>query len=905
MDRSASVELPLVIAQAIGRGATIVTGNQRAARSLRQIYDNVQRTAGLLAWEPPCILAWDSWTAEIWRGLLLEGHALSMLLSRNQEHLVWQSIISDDRKNLNVLRSVDSLAHLASDAWRLVAQYRAVSRLGTIATSFEARSYMRWARQFEQRCTTHHWISSASLEEALIEHAKAGRLRLEEIVLTGIDYLTPVRRELVEVLGASNIDAESAPTIPTDLNLVVARDESEEIASAARWARDILQREDQKTIAVIVPALDAKRAAVDRTFREILTPELGDITRPEQNALHEFSVGVPLTQTSLVRKALDLLHWAMGPLPVERVSALLVSPLLALGEGEMDVRAIFDAFEVRRAKMLLKPEVSIEWLLELNTRPRKRKLPGRLVSALESMTRVAARYGVATKKRTFGDWSEIFRSLLREVRWGYGETKSSREFQLEKRWESSLDELASLNFMGGQVIYRDALLMLEKICQETIFASESRQAPIQILGPLESAGSSFDAIWFLGVGDFTWPEKPTFNSLLPWALQREMEMPGDVKADGERNARIARRISKSAPLTIFSYPKETSVGSQRLSSVIAELNPTLCLLEDVVSVDAELPITKLEELLDVIPLPVTPDTTIPGGAEILKLQSACGFRAFAEKRLFASELRSVTLGMDLMERGTVVHSALESFWKEVKSQHALRSMSEEERKRTIDRAVEEGMYRLHQRIAAEWELAYVEVQRERLKVLLANWLKTELGRESFEVKMSEQEFKDVPVGPLRLTVRVDRVDTTESGDVIIDYKTGSARPSEWLTERPDAPQLPLYAVIASDLNPENPLADIAFAKVHAGKDAVFDGYMGKVVDGAWSENRRRRPITDQLDEWRTVLVDLAKSFHHGDTRVDPKMYPHTCKYCAQRIFCRLDPTTIETNEEMNDQPEIE
>ncbi len=257
-----------------------------------------------------------------------------------------------------------------------------------------------------------------------------------------------------------------------------------------------------------------------------------------------------------------------------------------------------------------------------------------------------------------------------------------------------------------------------------------------------------------------------------------------------------------------------------------------------------------------------------------------------------------------MERGTIVHSVLESFWKDVRSQSALRSMSDGELKHAINRAVEKNIYRLRQQVTAEWELAYVEVQRERLSILLTNWLKTELGRQPFEVKMSEQEFKDAPVGPLQLTIRVDRVDETESGDVIIDYKTGSARPSDWFSERPDAPQLPLYAVISSELNPDNNLADIAFAKVHAGKDAVFDGFTGKVVNGVWSENKRQRSIVDQMDEWRSVLVNLAEDFHHGDARVDPKLYPNTCKYCAQRIFCRLDPTTIEMDEEMNDQPEI-
>ncbi len=42
----------------------------------------------------------------------------------------------------------------------------------------------------------------------------------------------------------------------------------------------------------------------------------------------------------------------------------------------------------------------------------------------------------------------------------------------------------------------------------------------------------------------------------------------------------------------------------------------------------------------------------------------------------------------------------------------------------------------------------------------------------FEVRLSEKDFSDVQVGPLRLNVRMDRVDEVEGGEVLIDYKTG-------------------------------------------------------------------------------------------------------------------------------------
>src|SRR5271167_3976018 len=110
--------LPVGISEAVERGAAVVTGNQRAARSLRRAFDQRNRAMGLRSWAPAKVLAWDAWTASLWRGLLLEGHATELLLNRTQEHVVWRTILDADEE-LASLRSMDSLADIAAEAWRL------------------------------------------------------------------------------------------------------------------------------------------------------------------------------------------------------------------------------------------------------------------------------------------------------------------------------------------------------------------------------------------------------------------------------------------------------------------------------------------------------------------------------------------------------------------------------------------------------------------------------------------------------------------------------------------------------------------------------------------------------------------------------------------------------------------
>jgi ATP-dependent helicase/nuclease subunit B len=126
--------LPVEIAAALERGATVVTGNQRAARTLRREFDRKQRLLGLKSWRPAAVLAWDTWTAGLWRQLLVEGHASLLLLNRTQEHAVWRAVLEADAE-LASLRSVDSLAEMAAEAWRLLCRYNGQGRLRRAAVS--------------------------------------------------------------------------------------------------------------------------------------------------------------------------------------------------------------------------------------------------------------------------------------------------------------------------------------------------------------------------------------------------------------------------------------------------------------------------------------------------------------------------------------------------------------------------------------------------------------------------------------------------------------------------------------------------------------------------------------------------------------------------------------------------
>lgn len=895
--------LPVEIAEALERGTVVVTSNQRAARALGRAFDRRQRDLARRSWEPPRVLAWDSWMTALWRGLVLEGNAAESLLNRTQEHAVWRSIL-EAGDGLDSLQSVDSLADAAAEAWKLISNYEGQKPLRGAAGGPDTQAFQRWTRTMERRCVAERLLLRGQLEERLASEVGRGSLALPDggVVLVGFDRMTPAQESLVTTLRSAGVAVEElrlAVQVSRRM-LVETGDEHEELVVAARWVRRFLEERPEARVAVIVPGLGSERREIDRVFREVLAPELEDIHAGSDDGPYEFSLGVALTEMAMVATALNLLRWVGGALPLERVSGLLLSSDFAMTSEEGGARAEFDAFELRKARML-RPEIDLDTLITLVERARRRRGLSGLLEALRAMRAIENRIR-STGLRTYAKWAEAMRELLEAARWGSRSHESSVRFQTRRKWESALDELATLDFAGVQVGYVEAVAAVERIARQTTFAPESHDAPVQVMGPLEAAGGVFDAVWFLRGGDLSWPMETRSNGLVPWHLQNDLGMPGtDVARDSEEARRMTERIAVSASTVVFSYARVTEDSKQRCSPALTGLGFERVSVEELGRDEAAREIIATEEIEDVQRVQALPEDVIHGGARILELQAACGFRAFAEARLQAAELDQIEPGMDARESGTVVHEVLKRFWDAVKTQRELRDMTVEERDDLLEWCISEALKQTEGSSSTAWDAAYVQVQRGRLRRLLGWWLELEMERRlPFEVKSSEKDFRDVQVGPLRLNVRMDRVDEVEGGEILIDYKTGLATPNDWLTERPDAPQLPLYAILSE----AERLKGVAFGLVRAGEGRVMKGYAVRdgVLPGRPTRMKEAATLEAQVARWREVLVALAEEFYAGEAQVRPKSYPATCQHCGQRVLCRLDVASLEEDEAEDIEP---
>jgi ATP-dependent helicase/nuclease subunit B len=890
---------------ALDAGAMLLVPNERATRSLRASFNERQRERGLKAWEPARVLSWSQWANAQWNELVVAGAETRLLLNRAQEHSLWRDLIAADGET-ELVGSADALAELAQSAWALAAAYGATQRLREFAATHDSRTFAGWAESFSRRCAARGCVPQAEINAALLRHVQSGALgAAERLHLVGFDEVQPAQTMLLAELRARGTevaerDLEYSSSGEKVRGCAVAATEREELQFAARWIRERLEEAKQRDvrIALLVPNLGDARAEIEDVLRETLAPELQSIEADLSSTPWEISGGVPLTTVAMCSDALALARWAEGPLPLARVSALLLSPYVG-GNGDGDevlsASARFDAGKLRRA-LLLRSEIDVASVLELADEWARAHAPDgeSLVGWLRSMQGFLRRVGDRSRPRGFAEWMEFVRGVAKAANWPGERALTATEFAATTAWESALDLVATLDFAGRTVSLRTALDELERQAQEMMFAAPSTGARVQVMSASEAEGSIFDALVFVRATDANLPGAERVHPLLPWGLQRSLEMPGSETARAAARGRAwAEGLLKRSGSVLFTYAAEDDNGVLRPSPLLAELSVEPMDVGKIVRQRERVERVAMEMCADAELLPALPSGEVTGGANVLKLQAACGFLAFAQLRLHAVEPKSGDLGLDAGEIGNLLHRALQHFWRTVETQEALRLLSASEREGILTDSIEAAMPRRLQ-ARDEWDRAYIMLQRERLRSVLQRWLAVELQRGPFTVLAVERD-EELRIGPLSLNVRMDRVDQVGEGVFFVDYKTGyKAQPKQWEGDRPDDPQLPLYTLL-----PEaGELMGVAFAKVRTGSEMKWTGYQAEEgILPASKSTANVRDMVSLVEEWRGTLTVLAEDFAAGRADVRPKSFEVNCARCGQRLLCRVDPTSLEAPRE--------
>jgi ATP-dependent helicase/nuclease subunit B len=884
------MQLPGSIAAAIENGDTVITSTARASRALRRSYGEAQRSQGREAWQSPDILDWDSWLNRLWQKRLRSGDETRLLLTTLQEQQIWVRVVKPAIEGRRLI-SVLGVAELAQQAYALLCTYRALDFLsGERAAGPDVESFREWARAFKHLCSREEWLSRSELPLVLGEAVIANQVEATTpLLLTGFDRITPAQQYLLDAfLQKGQVEVTSAPQLSTleTPQLVKAVDKRDEISICALWARQALASAHR--IAIVVPNVSSVRPQIESVFRQLLAPQAIAIGERDVPLPFEFSLGVSLENVPMARAALLLLRWMHDPLPQEQLSWLMLSGFLCEHQDEVLPIAAFDA--KLRSQFMRQPDQDLDTFLQVLSIGSKEAVP---LGALQHRLRIARRILPQDAAINFSEWVTVAERILAAAHWPGAHSMHSEDFQVESRWSQLLDSVAALAFDGRNVGYPEFLEVLEQQAAQTIFAPESRNAPIQILGPLEAAGLTFDALWFLGADDANWPAPARPHPFLPASLQRKHGMPhADSATDWKLAQQATLRLQSSAEKIVFSYPAQNAEGGCRPSTLVSTTTEiTAQSFRALIAADERddqprvLPID--EELAAIVPWPMEQDA---GGSEVLRRQAACPFQSFATRRLSARPMEATDWGLEPRERGSVVHKILEDLWAELKSHAGLiHARSENRLQAIVEHHVKTALQRYgnapHTR-KRNWSQAYLDAEQERICSLIHEWLDYEAKRSPFTVEAGEVKLA-AAVENLKLQVRVDRIDLIRNGRVIIDYKTGAVKTDAWEGDRPDEPQLPLYAGFGR----VDELQGVLLGRVREG-ETRFVGRVENPDDVFPGDTKLSRPPyrAEMLQAWQRVLLEVGRQFLRGEAQVDPKRYPKTCEFCPLPGLCRIAET---------------
>jgi ATP-dependent helicase/nuclease subunit B len=884
------MSLAAPIADALLRGATVVAASPRAARALALQYAEVQHSAGRTIWPSPPILDLDSWLRDLWRDHAFAHPDAPLLLSPLQEQVLWTRVQRDDATRVV---SPASMAALAMEAWSLLCAYNAHPARSESWEQTDAERFRHWAAAFERECERNRWISFSRIAPLLA--VDAALALPPSLCLVGFDRLTPAQRDFLAALESRGVlvDQPPLPAPESHFAWVAAADPRAEIAACAAWVRERLVEDPDARIGIIAPGIGARRGPIDRAFRRILAPATEDILAPAVELPWEFSLGQPLADAPAIRAALLLLRWIATPLPEEEISWLLLSGFVSDTVTHSPAVARYDARQ-RRATLLLPERALADYAAAL---PPSAEFAGIRRDLAELLQAVDANRTL-TESRQPSAWTELVHLLLDRAGWPGRRTPDSVEFQALQRWQRLLDDLALLDFDGHLCTFADFLDLLDAHARETIFAVESHDAPVQVMSPFESSGQTFDDLWFLRADDTGWPQHGRFHPLLPPAVQRRYGMPSSTPEDDWNLAHaVTARLLSSAPRIVFSYPQRDRDAELRPSPLIAGLFDPGTQPEITSAPPAAPEPVALEPIPDhpgAFPWPIHQHA---GGSDVLKCQAACPFQAFAAKRLAAEPLDCAERGLNSIEKGNLVHKILQHFFNDVRTRDELVTViATNQLSATLDRSIDDSLGAYASTSA--WQQSYLAAERRRLQARLTEWLELEAQRQPFTVESCEQKLPDVHIGDLRLRLRADRIDLLADGSrLILDYKTGDVSPSSWRSDRPDEPQLPLYAAYG---NVED-CSGVVFAKIRAGKTGL-DGRVrnarAQLLPALGSSSGLvRDPYTAAMrDDWARVLAQLAERFLAGDAAVDPRE-PSVCQYCEFPGLCRKAELNLDASEE--------
>lgn len=841
------------------KASALVAANSISAKQFAIYIAQVQLAKGLQAWEAPSVSSYQAWVTELY--LSLNSDKNRSLLNSAQSRALWQKVIKSSSTSANLI-GTDNLVDWAIDASRKLRGWTLNhENLEDWSNNIEVMSLCRWSEDYEQLLKIEGWIDSNDAEN-IISNSQLKPKENKSIIWTGIDCI-PAQRYLFERFIRAGHDIKAWQ--PDDACGEVVRTKfstfSDEIEASAIWAKNNLIKKPKQRLAIVIPTLGKRRQETYRIINEILDPTAVGLVPKTDIGFFDLSGNV-VDQDPIIGSALTALDLFSVDGDFNEFSRWLRSSFFVDTLNELGRRGVLES------RLRLKMEVHLNFLTAFKQGGLAEYLhteDSQLATLLEGAVKLVDNGG---NWAVPSDWAQLWGHLLRQLRWQ--QSKSYPEGL--SLWESALNEFVQLTPMLGEITAQVALKELRRILND-----QSRSGPLPVNGlfllqRLEDVGFGYDGIWATGLTDNSWPIPPNPNPILPLTLQSKYGMPlATPGAALEYSHRITNRLVKLAPKTILSWhcmSGEETIDPSPLILPFNETSITDLLYKDKTKKNTKIIKSNVIEIIRDDPPPIQ-GQKIFGGSYTLDMQSKCPLKAFFLGRLKASTPEPIVLGLSPMQRGIVIHQAMELLFSQKPTKTDVENWTKTERKENIASSVEHALGTLFGKSRAALKNLF-DSECRRMENILNTFIEADLRRSYFEINAIEKKIC-FEIGGLKINFKIDRLDTLQEENdacefLIIDYKTGtgtSPNPSNWFNDQPSDIQLPLYALAVT-----GDVGGLVIARLATAKTSYSGYWQSKgAFPGRSAKLSEQESWNAQLSLWQSQIEKLVQEYAQGDSRL--------------------------------------
>jgi len=785
------------------------------------------------------------------------------LLTKIEQIFIWQHCVAQHATETQSAK--ESLAAAAEEAFWLAKHWSIDWQALSKSTDANTQWFCSVAQIFMRYCTAHRCVDEIQLLTHAITRVRsnptAALTTLEEsqhIIFYGFLSVTPLQEKFMRALKNAPCVVEwfhkqaikqcATPTLHIFTSL------EEELDAAMDWLYQTAQKNPQQRLALVVPELRLMRDRIESKWIQ---------KSFDSNCIALLSPK-PLSEYGLIQTGLALLKIALTQTPdLNALITLLRSPYF----GNMPEETI-DRSSLSKKLRALQHDI-LTWDVIIHAAGHW--------PTLQQLLRICHK-SRKQKKQSLASWVAHWQELWQQVGFPNYATLNKKEQALYHYFLEKLTDFTTLLPWRKSLSALQAADALQQYCHKTLWrlSEEDKRVTIFIAPVLEALHLSTDQAWLMHAYQYTIPFKLSVNPLLDkkiqyqygiWAFNREQ-----YDALSMACYETLQQVNKQL---IISYVKETTEQNALPATFCHTLIATECAARE--KIQPSMLRQKHPTMLS-----AWSDETLPGASAALKTQRLCSMQAFAKHRLRLSPATESVLGLTAVERGIIIHRALQLIWQQLNTQTQLLNLTSEALQQLLHRIIPIAFNTIdwsRRKLLATSVLALEQIH---LTTLLTDWLALEATRPPFEIFSLEQST-DIRFAEKNWRLRVDRIDKLADGRLLlIDYKTGKTSIASWQQQLFTEPQLPLYAVTHA-LN----IDAIAFAELSGGTlkmlglaEHVVD--LGKLGMLAASENWRRLKT-----EWRTKLTELTDDFVHSQASLTPLDGDNTCQQCGLHSFCRI------------------